>query len=96
MYFSNKVDEELRGWMIHDTWDTGHPLDQARFFMFARALAGLAQKVDVGDVEAKLKIALKEFHPNLVVSRFASTLEKYAAKAEIILAYEKAPALLRR
>jgi len=96
MYFSENVDSHLRSWLVHDSWESAHPMDEARFFSFVRVLVDESRFPAPLELKTSLKSALREYHPNIVLSKFEKDIDRFVADAQTIFVYEKSRFLLRQ
>jgi hypothetical protein len=87
----NKVYEIIKPWAGIETWHSGHPMDEQRFY---KAMHKLVSELGVsGDLVDDFNHALKKYIPadtkDQVTNDFWNNLlERYSLKAEIILSYE--------
>jgi hypothetical protein len=62
-YFSDSVDKHLINWVNKDTWHTGHPYDDERFYKFVEALMKSGYMLDEPELRVRITRAIRSFHP---------------------------------
>jgi len=90
-YFSPYIDRFFNNWIRPATWDSMHPADMERFYMFLRILKTYSRKRhwSVGFYDNILKAA-KECHPELDGSHVKKMAHFFMEQAETVFAYESA------
>jgi hypothetical protein len=88
-YISPEVDESFLFWLNKDSWNSGHPLDMARFYRFIKDL----RKSDpagywIGPLRPALEQALSDIRPQMDREHRAEAVSKYVQYAEVIHGYE--------
>jgi hypothetical protein len=97
VYFGRTTDFYLRQWLGLDSWNSGHPLDEARFFRFLKVLNTYARPDRYGISKAEpsrfrqiLRRVVLERQPNRDNSSLQATLDRCAATAGVVYHYEQA------
>ncbi|MCQ3932537.1 MAG: hypothetical protein DPW16_18970 [Chloroflexi bacterium] len=89
-YFSPMVDKYLSHWICQPTWDSMHPKDMERFYIFLKALQRYSKRDWFSELNATLLRAAKDFHPSVEEDLLAKTIGIFLEKAEVVLNYAKA------
>lgn len=91
IYFSPLVDKYLRHWIEEPTWDSMHPKDMERFYMFLKALQRYSKRNWFSELKGTLIGVTKDYYPLLEEDQLAKTIDLFLEKARVALNYTKAP-----
>ena len=95
MEISDEAVERLQRWVGPETWHTGHPADEARFFRFVHELWNCNHAlIDEVALKGIIAQAVQENHSEWNGEQLTGYIEKerYAAKAQNIMVYHEAVA----
>jgi hypothetical protein len=81
----------LTDWLTPETWHSGNPLDELRFFRFVGAL-WMERRAAIDDDElfAQIADAVLERHPEIDRELLERMLDKYVDQTQLILRYNMA------
>jgi hypothetical protein len=82
------IKDHLTPWLRVSTWDSLHPLDQARFHKALGAcFRALGPQIEFGDFEQAMTELLNELHPTSQPLDRSERVRSWAMKAEGIASY---------
>lgn len=82
-----KLTNSLKPWLVHETWHTGHPLDDKRFHRALKdSFDQQGVQISSDDFRQAIALGLIDHRPG-DVKAFAEDIEAFAQRAEDIASY---------
>ena len=96
-YFTPAIDKYFASWILPDTWHTGHPLDNYRFYRFVIAIDHFSKSIKRKPLElndprlTKYTLEERPYHAKRIVGsdRNPRTYDEKALKEKILLAVKR-------
>jgi hypothetical protein len=84
-------EHRLADWVTPETWHSGSPLDDIRFFRFFSALWMESRApIDSDELFAQIADVVLDRHPDIDPELLERTVDRYVEKAQLILRYNRA------
>jgi hypothetical protein len=80
----------LIDWVAPDTWSSGDPLDEQRFFKFVSALwLEHGVPIDGDELFAQIADEVTQRHPDIDPELLERKIDQYVGQAQVILRYNR-------